>query len=179
MSRSRSLAAWQRTFGPSTSLTASGAYYEAFQRASTNLIEASERRDFRSLAPELRLQREMGDSFTLGISAGARWFVFKPDRDYDFYSPIAGADLRWVRLPDRGADWEATAGLGYEHRSFAGPALVDCPTVATAGVGCSGPDLRADEIRCRPTPTWCGPGASCSARAMDSPPTSPTASERR
>jgi hypothetical protein len=142
----QSSAAWQRTFGPSTSLTASSAYYEAFQRASTDLIEASERRDFRSLAPELRLQRALGDTFTLGISAGARWFVFKPDRDYDFYSPIAGVDLRWLRLPDGDADWEASAGLGYEHRSFAGPALVDCPTVATSGVGCSGPDLRADDL---------------------------------
>jgi hypothetical protein len=142
----QSSAAWQATFGPSTSLTASGAYYEAFQRASTDLTEASERRDFRSLAPELRLQRALGDTLTLGIAAGARWFVFKPDRDYDFYASVASADLRWLRLPDGGADWEASAGLGYEHRSFAGPALVDCPTVPMSGVGCSGPDLRADDL---------------------------------
>jgi hypothetical protein len=142
----QSSAAWQGTFGPSTSLTASGAYYEAFQRASTDLTEASERRDFRSLAPELRLQRALGDTVTLGVAAGARWFVFKPDRDYDFYSSVASADLRWLRLPDGGADWEASAGLGYEHRSFTGPALIDCPQTAMSGVGCSGPDLRADDL---------------------------------
>ena len=143
----QSSAAWQRTFGPATSLTASGAYYEAFQRASADLTEASQRRDFRSLAPELRLQHAMTDAFTLGVEGGARWFVFKPDRDYDFQSPVASLDLRWVRLPDGGADWEASAGLGYEHRSFAGPALVDdCPAAATPGLPCSGPDPRVDDL---------------------------------
>jgi hypothetical protein len=142
----QSSAAWQSTLGPSTSLTASGAYYEAFQRASTDLTEASERRDFRSLAPELRLQRALTDTLTLGVAAGARWFVFKPDRDYDFQTPVAGLDLRWLRLPDGGADWEASVGLGYEHRSFTGPALVDCPALATSGLPCSGPDLRIDDL---------------------------------
>ncbi|HSY37908.1 MAG TPA: hypothetical protein VLA79_00230 [Polyangia bacterium] len=142
----QSSVALQSTLGPATSLTAAGAYYEAFQRASNDLTEASERRDFRSLAPELRLQRALGDTITLGVAAGARWLVFKPDRDYDFYASVASADLRWLRLPDGGADWEASAGLGYEHRSFAGPALIDCPAVATSGLGCSGPDLRADDL---------------------------------
>ena len=52
--------AWQKSFGPGRALTLSGAYYEAFQRASASLAAAVERRDFRSLAPTAQLTWAVG-----------------------------------------------------------------------------------------------------------------------
>jgi hypothetical protein len=136
--------AWQHALRPGAALTLSGAYYEAFQRAPANLLDAQDRRDFRSLTPNLQLTWPLSDRLDLSIGGGYRWFVFKPDRDFDFNAPIATADLRWAYQPEEGADWEAAAGAGFEPRTFGGPALIgNCPQ---AGLACSGPDGRRDQF---------------------------------
>jgi hypothetical protein len=142
----QSSAVWQRRLGDAASLALSGAYYEAFQRPSRNLADDSERRDFRSLAPGLKLGLPLGERLELGLEGGYRWFVFKPDRDYDFEAPVAALDLRWARQPEGGADWEATVGAVFEHRSFGGPALVACTPPSPLDLPCSGPDTRVDDF---------------------------------
>ena len=141
--------AWQRSFGPRAALTASGAYYEAFQRASESLAAAIERRDFRSLAPTLQLTWAAAEHLDVAVTGGYRWFVFKPDRDVDFQAPTAGVELRWAYQPESGADWEATFGAAYESRTFGGPALTTVcpmspPSTLPFGLACSGPDTRHD-----------------------------------
>ena len=139
--------AWAKTLSPRATLTFAGGYYEAFQRQAANLTDASERRDFLSLAPMVQLGWIPAEHFDLSVVAGHRWFVFKPDRDDDFTAPTAAADLRWVGQSDGDADWEVSAGTAYEHRSFGGPALViDCPPIIPKGLACAGPDQRRDEF---------------------------------
>src|SRR5205814_3320886 len=43
--------AWAKALSPRATLTLAGAYYEAFQAQAQNLLDASQQRDFRSLAP--------------------------------------------------------------------------------------------------------------------------------
>ncbi|MFL5304338.1 MAG: hypothetical protein ACJ8F1_03955 [Polyangia bacterium] len=140
--------AWQKSFGPRTALTVSGAYYEAFQRASASLAAAIERRDFRSMAPTLQLTWAAAEHLDVSVTGGYRWFVFKPDRDFDFQAPTAGVELRWAHQPESGADWEVTLGAAYEYRTFGGPALTtECPHASGPlpfGLACSGPDTRRD-----------------------------------
>ncbi len=139
--------AWQKTLGPTTSLTLAGAYYEAFQGPPANLVDADERRDFRSLIPTLQLDWAAGERLGVAASAGYRTFVFKPDRDVDFMAPAAAVELRWARQPDSGTDWEAGAGAAFEHRTFGGPAFVDnCSSAPQPGLPCSGPDTRVDNL---------------------------------
>ncbi len=134
--------AWQRALRPGVGLGLAGAYYEAFQRASTNLVDALERRDFRSLAPTAQIAWQVTDGLDLSATAGFRWFVFKPDRDFDFQAPTAALDVHWARASDGGADWEASAGASFEDRAFGGPALNgNCPA---PGFACAGPDTRRD-----------------------------------
>ncbi|HXJ22720.1 MAG TPA: hypothetical protein VMT03_21055 [Polyangia bacterium] len=136
--------AWQRLLRPGGAFTLDAAYYEAFQRASANLLDAEDRRDFRSFAPSLRFGWPVGDGVELTATGGYRWFVFKPDRDFDFSAPTAALDLRWTYQPEDGADWEAQAGVGFEPRSFGGPALIgNCPQ---PGFACSGPLERHDDF---------------------------------
>ena len=117
-------AAWQVTTGPRSRLTLSGNYYEAFQRDPSNAAAANERRDFRSLAPNVQLGLGLRESLSLAASGGYRWLVFKPDRGIDFDGPTAGIGLRWMHQPEDGADWEASLGTALEHRRFGGPARV-------------------------------------------------------
>ncbi len=139
--------AWAKALGPRATLTLAGAYYEAFQAAAQNLIDAAEQRNFRSLAPVAQLGFIPGPGFDLSVSGGYRWFVFKPDRDDDFNAPTAAAELRWTRPADEDADWEASTGAAYEHRTFGGPALVTaCPPIVPPGLACSGPDQRHDNF---------------------------------
>ncbi|HEY4395431.1 MAG TPA: hypothetical protein VGP64_15275 [Polyangia bacterium] len=139
--------AWAQALSRRATLTLAGAYYEAFQAQARNLIDALEQRDFRSLAPTAQLGWIPAPGFDLSLSAGYRWFVFKPDRDDDFAAPTAAAELRWTRPSDEEADWEASADAAYEHRSFGGPALViDCPPIVPKGLACSGPDQRRDQF---------------------------------
>ncbi len=138
--------AWQHALRPGAALTLSGGYYEAFQRASANLLDAEDRRDFRSLAPTLQLTWPISDRIDLGASGGYRWFVFKPDRDFDFSAPTAALDLRWAYQPETGAEWEAVGAVAFEPRAFGGPALIgNCPGLPP-GLACSGPDMRHDDF---------------------------------
>jgi len=141
--------AWAKALGPRATLTLSGGYYEAFQAPAKNLVDASEQRDFRSLASTAQLGWIAAAHFDLSIIAGYRNFLFKPDRDDDFDAPTVAAELRWVRQTDDDADWEASTGAAYEHRTFGGPALTpDCPTTLKIPPGfvCAGPDLRRDDF---------------------------------
>jgi hypothetical protein len=139
--------AWAKAFSPRATLTLAGAYYEAFQAEASNPVDAAEQRDFRSLAPTAQIGWIPAPGFDLSLSAGYRWFVFKPDRDDNFTAPTAAAELRWTRPADEEADWEASTGAAYEHRSFGGPALViSCPPSVPAGLACSGPDQRQDQF---------------------------------
>jgi hypothetical protein len=139
--------AWAKALGPRATLTLAGAYYEAFQAQAQDFIDATEQRDFRSLAPTVQLGFIPAPGFDLSVSGGYRWFVFKPDRDDDFSAPTAAAELRWTRPTDGETDFEASTGAAYEHRSFGGPALViDCPPVVLKGLACSGPAERHDDF---------------------------------
>jgi hypothetical protein len=144
--------AWAKTLSPRATLTLSGAYYEAFQRAAANSVDASERRDFRSLAPTAQVGFVPRDRLDLSFSAGYRVFVFKPDRDDDFDAPALAAELHWVPQTDGDADWEASAGVAYERRAFGGPAFTvdaaDCTVVRKLppGLACSDADSRRDDF---------------------------------
>ena len=138
--------AWQVALGGTKTLTVSGAYYEAFQAQTTSFLDASERRDFRSLAPSAQLAFSPTDRLDVALGAGFRAFEFKPDRDEDFTAPTAALELRWTPPSDGTADWESAAGAAFEDRTFGGPALTnDCPD--TQGqFACSGPDTRHDRF---------------------------------
>ena len=130
--------------GVHTSLALSGTYYEAFQNWAPEGDPAGERRDFRSLAPTLELRTGLSESLDLGVTAGYRSLLFKPDRDFDFDGPTAGVNLRWLYDTESGADWEAHAGAALEHRGFAGPAHVgNCPP---DGLPCPGFEARTDSF---------------------------------
>jgi hypothetical protein len=133
---------WRTALGPRTWLAPSGTYYEAFQSWAPHYDPAGERRDFRSLAPTLELRTSLTDSVELGATAGYRWLLFKPDRDFDFNGPTAGVNLRWLHDADSGADWEARAGAALEHRGFAGPALTPC----SDSLPCPGSAMRTDQF---------------------------------
>jgi hypothetical protein len=138
--------AWAKALGSRATFTLAGSYYEAFQPPAKALIEATEQRDFRSLAPTAQLGWIAAPGFDLSLAGGYRWFVFKPDRDDDFSAPTAAAELRWTRPADD-ADWEVGTGAAYEYRRFGGPALViDCPPIVPPGLVCSGPDGRHDHF---------------------------------
>lgn len=132
--------AWNVRLAPRTRLGAGATYYEAIQagtpteRALTlerdGLLEA---RDFRSVVPTVRALQGVGEGSTLGISAGYRWFVYKPVRDYDFQAPLATVEHRFAyETADGGAEWALASAISAESRRFAGPRLV------AAGVDGSG-----------------------------------------
>ena len=135
---------WRIALGAHTSLAPSGNYYEAFQNWGPEGDPAGERRDFRSLAPALELRTDLSSTIELGVAAGYRWLVFKPDRDFDFNGPTAGANLRWLYDTEGGADWEARAGAALEVRRFGGPAHVGM--CAPDGLPCPGTETRADDF---------------------------------
>jgi hypothetical protein len=139
--------AWQEALGGSKTLTLSGAYYEAFQAQSTNLVDASERRDFRSLAPSAQLAFAPAERWDLALGLGYRSFEFKPDRDDDFTAPTATLESRWLPVGAGTADWEVSAGAAFEDRTFGGPALTNnCAGTTQAIFACSGPDTRHDQF---------------------------------
>jgi hypothetical protein len=135
---------WRTALGAGTWLAPSAVYYEAFQSWAPEGDPAGERRDFRSLAPTLELRTPLTNSVDLGVAAGYRWLLFKPDRDFDFDGPTAGVNLRWLVDTDSGADWEARAGGAIEYRRFAGSAFIgNCPP---DGLPCPGPAMRTDDF---------------------------------
>jgi len=144
--------AWAKTLGPRATLTLSGGYYEAFQAPAKNLVDASERRDFRSLASTVQLGWIAAEHFDLSLNTGYRSFLFKPDRDDDFNAPTVAAELHWVRQTEDDADWEASTGAAYEHRTFGGPELtIDCAQEITPSANqgpfvCASSDTRRDDF---------------------------------
>jgi hypothetical protein len=100
-------------------LALSGAYYDAFQRGPTD------RRDFRSGAPGLRLDRRFAEHGVLSVAGGYRWYAFKSDDAFSFSGPTASVRVHQSFPGDLGkgaADWDWDAMASLEWRGFAGPA---------------------------------------------------------
>lgn len=113
-SGSDSVRLWQRT-----QLALGAAYYDVFQRRSTDLP------DFRSTSPSLRLEQALGASMSASLAVGYRWFTFKADDAFTFTAPTAMVLFRHVLAGDLmagEADWEWSAGGSIEARGFHGPA---------------------------------------------------------
>lgn len=105
--------------GEQTNLVLTGTYYDVFQRGET----VRDARDFRSVTPALRLERALGAGRVLA-GGGYRWFLFKPERNFDFSGPSAFLGYRhaWLAVPgETSADWEWGVGASLEARRFAGP----------------------------------------------------------
>jgi hypothetical protein len=103
--------------GRQTQLALAAAYYDVFQRRSTDLP------DFRSMAPSLRLDRALTSSMSTSLALGYRWFTFKPDDAFSFTAPTALVLFHHALptdLVDGGADWEWSAGGSMEARAFHG-----------------------------------------------------------
>jgi len=123
--------AWNVSLAPRTRLGAGATYYEAFQADSPTQRQLTaerdgvmEARDFRSVVPSLRALQGVGEGATLGLSAGYRWFVYKPLRDYDFQAPVLTLEHRYAReTGDGAAEWALASALSAELRRFAGPRL--------------------------------------------------------
>jgi hypothetical protein len=109
-----------------------GGYYDAFQRGPVD------RRDFRSLAPTLRIEQGFARTMQLTVGGGYRWFTFKPDDNFSFAGPTAFVTARQI-IPgnlDRGeADWEWTAGASLEWRGFDGLACASADCTAASSFG--------------------------------------------
>jgi len=122
-----------------TILGLAGGYYDAFQRGPVD------RRDFRSLAPALRIEQGFLRAAQLTLGGGYRWFTFKSDANFSFAGPTAFVTARQM-FPgnlDRGdADWEWTAGASLEWRGFEGAAC----TSASCAAGSSSPPHRLDRF---------------------------------
>jgi len=122
-----------------TILGLAGSYYDAFQRGPVD------RRDFRSLAPALRIEQGFAQAAQLTVGGGYRWFTFKSDDEFSFAGPTAFLTARQM-FPgnlDRGeADWEWTAGASLEWRGFEGLA---CTNVACTPAP-SSPPHRVDRF---------------------------------
>ncbi len=73
-----------------TVLGMAGNYYDAFQRGPVD------RRDFRSLAPALRIEQGFARAAQLTLGGGYRWFTFKSNNNFSFAGPTAFSD----RAPD-------------------------------------------------------------------------------
>jgi hypothetical protein len=143
-------ALWRKTFAQRWGLALTGGYYDAFQRDVPAADNVSDRRDFRSMTPTLRLSRALGDHVEAGIGGGYRNFVFKPDHSYDFQAPTGVLDVRWAReTADGAADWDVTLRSGYEHRLFAGRQFIEntsCNTAPMCLLPITGPEERRDHF---------------------------------
>jgi hypothetical protein len=116
-------AAFSQRLGERWAVGLGAGYYDVFQRAQS----LNDARDFRSVIPTLRLERGLGDG-SIGLGGGWRWFVFKPERSFDFSGPTAEASYRQTfasppaaegaEPTSPGAQWDLTAGLGVEDRRF-------------------------------------------------------------
>jgi hypothetical protein len=127
---------WRAPLGAHSALGLAGAYYEAFQRQAPFPVYGNDRRDFRSVTATARLLAGLGENAELGVGAGYRVFVFKPDRSFDFQAPMASVDLRWARETEDGAaDWEVAFRGAYERRAFDGAPFVE-PSCPDGGATC-------------------------------------------
>jgi hypothetical protein len=122
-----------------TILGVAGGYYDAFQRGPVD------RRDFRSLAPTLRIEQGFARAAQFTLGGGYRWFTFKSDDNFSFAGPTAFLAARQM-FPgnlDRGeADWEWTAGASLEWRGFEGLACTNDTCTAES----SSPPHRLDRF---------------------------------
>jgi hypothetical protein len=122
-----------------TILGATGSYYDAFQRGPVD------RRDFRSLAPALRIEQGFARAAQLTLGGGYRWFTFKPDGNFSFAGPTAFVTARQMfpgNLERGEADWEWTAGASLEWRGFEGLACTSADCTAQS----SSPPHRLDRF---------------------------------
>jgi hypothetical protein len=91
-------------------------HYDALQRAEA-LPDA---RDFRSTSPSLRFEHRR-DRARFSGGAGWRWFVFKPERSFDFQAPTAFLSY-WQSvsppLEEPGAEWDWRVTASFEGRRF-------------------------------------------------------------
>jgi hypothetical protein len=124
-------AAGDLALGARTRVGAAMHHYDVFQRARA-LPDA---RDFRSSSPSLRLQQMLGPA-RLGLGAGWRWFVFKPERAFDFSGPSVVLHYRQGLAPalgEPGAEWDWGVAAAYEGRRFdsirCASLLSPCPAV--------------------------------------------------
>ena len=123
-----------------TVIGVAGGYYDAFQRGPVD------RRDFRSLAPALRIEQGFVRNGQLTLGGGYRWFTFKPDDTFSFDGPTAFVTARQIfpgNLERAEADWEWTAGAGLEWRGFDGLA---CANANCTTVGSSSQSRRLDRF---------------------------------
>jgi hypothetical protein len=106
-------------------LGAHAAIYDVGQRADS-LVEA---RDFRSIAPGMRISGPLGPA-RFSVGGGWRWFHFKPEPSLDFEGPTASLGYRHnpVFTLDGAAEWEWGLGAATEQRRFAALACdpADC-----------------------------------------------------
>lgn len=122
-----------------TILGLAGSYYDAFQRGPVDP------RDFRSLAPTLRIEQGFAQAAQLTLGGGYRWFTFKSDDNFSFAGPTAFLTARQMfpgNLERGGADWEWTAGASLEWRGFDGLAC----TNETCTPASSSPPDRVDRF---------------------------------
>jgi hypothetical protein len=114
-----------RALGSRVQIHLGGTYYDVFQASGT------ERRDFRSGAPLLRLDVALGQGGRLSAGGGYRLFTYKPDATFDFSGPTALLDYRhlWPGADPDAAEWELGAGVSGEARGFSGARCIsqDCP----------------------------------------------------
>jgi len=114
-----------------------GGYYDAFQRGPVD------RRDFRSLAPALRIEQD-SPRRTVHVGGGYRWFTFKSDDNFSL--PDHGFLTARQMFPgnlERGeADWEWTAGASLEWRGFRGAGMYNDTCTAES----SSPPHRLDRF---------------------------------
>ena len=65
-----------------------GSYFDAFQRG------PADRRDFRSLAPTLRIEQGFAQAAQITLGGGYRWYTFKSDENFSFAGPTAFVTAR-------------------------------------------------------------------------------------
>ncbi len=139
-------AQWRKPLDERWGVGLSGSYYEAFQPNAP--LASSDRRDFRSFTPALRLTRTFGDSIVGALGGGYRLFVYKPDHSFDFQAPMALLETRWAReTADGAADWELSLRGSYEHRAFGGRQLQDAQNMCMTAPNCpptTGTEMRVD-----------------------------------
>ncbi|HJX51613.1 MAG TPA: hypothetical protein VJ801_02495 [Polyangia bacterium] len=122
-----------------TILGLASSYYDAFQRGPVDP------RDFRSLAPTLRIEQGFAQAAQLTLGGGYRWFTFKSDDNFSFAGATAFLTARQMfpgNLERGGADWEWTAGASLEWRGFDGLAC----TNETCTPASSSPPDRVDRF---------------------------------
>lgn len=148
------------------SLSLATSYYDAFQKRIPTA------RDFRSLAPSLRLDTTFGAARAF-VGGGHRWFTYKTERAYDFVAPTALVGVR-VALTGAGEEdfdrpeWDLTVHASWEGRTFnsqrcsvvTGDPSSDPSSDPSQTIECTGGDRRdqfvATAVEVTRTTSWLG-----------------------